>query len=204
MTDNALPHYRPAGPSPLPSIALEEARERAIGLLTDGYAYDVISEAEFEHRLGFLIRAESAAELGVLVQDLAAPSALASATGAAHPSLGPDHARIRSVMSETQREGPWRVPRHLEIRAIMANVRLDLRYAAVPEGCRIEIRAIMANVTLILPPGLTVDLDIDPIMSNVRNASSNSQLPGYHPPRIHISGSAIMSEVRAKVRGLGR
>lgn len=198
------PTAEPVGPSALAALPLEAARERAISLLTDGYAYDVIAEAEFERRLAHLIRADTPAEIGALVADLTTPSLAAPGPRSSPMMLVPDHGRISAIMSETRREGPWRVPQHLKLVAIMANVRLDLRYAAVPQGCRIEVTAFMASVTVIVPPGLTVDLDVMPIMGNVRNDAVDVQNVGYQLPSIHVGGSAIMAEVRARVRGLGR
>ena len=72
MTDRR-PFSDAYSPTPLaaPLRPATEARERAIALLTDGYAYDALTEAEFEWRLGELMRAESTAAIDALVSDLA-------------------------------------------------------------------------------------------------------------------------------------
>ncbi|MEP6732207.1 MAG: hypothetical protein ABJE10_16295, partial [bacterium] len=52
----------------------EDARERAIRLLTDAYAYDVITDVEFERRLGQLTLTATPAMIDSLVADLAQPA----------------------------------------------------------------------------------------------------------------------------------
>jgi hypothetical protein len=85
----------PAGP-------LDEARERAIRLLTDGFAYDVITVDEFEWRLGQLGHADSPRAIDALVADLGTPG---QAGVAPRPSAVPALAegRIRGIMSATRR-----------------------------------------------------------------------------------------------------
>jgi predicted membrane protein len=86
----------------------------------------------------------------------------------------------------------------------MSEVKLDLRYAAIPAGCTISVSAIMANVSLIVPPGAAVDFDVTPVMAATRNDARDVGSPGYREPHLHVRGSALMSEVRVRVRALGR
>ena len=64
MSESAL-----ASPAVAPS--LDDARARAVRLLTDGFAYDAITVEEFEWRLDRLSRADSPPALDALVADLA-------------------------------------------------------------------------------------------------------------------------------------
>jgi hypothetical protein len=208
MNDPMTPPYTAPGP-PAPGsslgLAVEDARQRAIRLLSDGYAYDVLTEAEFEWRLGQLSLANSPAEVEALVTDL---------TRANHPHLppatvpgsvvAPAEERIVGIMSESRRQGPWRVPQRLRILAVMSNMRIDLRYAIIPEGCTIEVRAIMANVGIIAPPGMMIDFDVSPVMGTTRNDASRVPASGYWAPHVRVKGSAVMSEVRVRVREPGR
>ena len=189
-----------AAPEPGSTLALavEEARERAIRVLSDGYAYDTLTEDEFEWRLGQLSLANSPAEVQALIADL--PATGTAAVGGAY--AGPPAAaaeRIRAVMSDVRRDGPWRVPQRLRVSAIMSSVRIDLRYATIPPGCTIEVSAIMANVLIIVPPGLPVEFDVSPVMGSARNDSW--RVPAITgAPLVRVSGSAVMAEVRVRVR----
>jgi hypothetical protein len=183
---------------------LHDARERAVRLLTDGFAYDVITVEEFEWRLGQMSHAESAQEIDALVADLATSSALLSTAPVRWmPAPVPVEGRILGIMSETRRVGPWRVPQTLRVKAIMSDVKIDLRYAIVPPGCTIDVSAIMSNVAFLVPPGMIVDFDVSSIMAAAGN-DVRAEGNGYVLPHVRIRGSAFMAEVRAKVRELGR
>jgi hypothetical protein len=207
MTKLPDPLSRPAEPvsahapswsppaAPLVPARQEEPRERAMRLLTDAYAYDVIDDAEFERRLAKLSAATSPRAIDAVVADLDAATA-----GAHGIEPAPDQGRILAIMSDTRRQGSWRVPRELSVVAVMSSVRIDLRHAAVPDGCRIDVHAFMANVSIIVPPGLSVDCDAMPIMANVCNHAVGERAGGYHAPHIEVHGSAVMAELRVRVR----
>jgi len=193
----ASPSAAPAPGSAL-ALAVEEARERAIRVLSDGYAYDALTEDEFEWRLGQLSLANSPAEVQALIADLPAAGTVSTEAGyAVAPAAEVEG--IRAIMSEVRRDGPWRLPQRLRVTAVMSSVRLDLRYATIPPGCRIEIRAIMANVLIIVPPGLPVEFDVSPVMGSARNDSW--RVPAaIGAPLVRVSGSAVMAEARVRVR----
>ena len=188
-----------------PESPLHDARERAVRLLTDGFAYDVITVDEFEWRLAQLSRAESPQEIDALVADLATPATAASPSpfgGRAVPA--PSDGRIVGIMSETRRVGPWRVPQRLRVKGIMSDVKIDLRHAVVPPGCTIDVSAIMANVQFIVPPGMVVDFDVGAIMASTRNDPRAAGRDPFPVPHVRIRGSVLMAEVRVTVRELGR
>jgi len=196
---------RAAAPEPgsAPAPMLEQARERAIRVLSDGYAYDALTEEEFEWRLGQLSLANSPVEVQALIADLPAPGVsplTATYTGGMYAGVpAPAEERISGIMSEVRRDGPWRLPMRLKVSAVMSNVRLDLRRAVIPPGCLIEVSAIMASVSIIVPPGLPVEFDVSPIMGAARNDSS--RVPSaIGAPVVRVKGSAFMAEVRVRVR----
>jgi hypothetical protein len=201
----AYPSYSPphGSQSPLRPISppVHDSRERAIQLLTDAYAYDEISEFEFERRLAQLSAAATPGTINSVVADLAQRSGLVrDAVPGYLPA--PIQGKIVGFMSETRRKGPWRVPQHLQIRAIMSDVKVDLRYAAIPPGCVIEVRAFMASVAIIVPPGLDVAFNVNPFMGAAGSDADDGMLPGVS--HVHVHGSAFMAEVRVRVRALGR
>lgn len=190
-----LPSYRPAV-APLPPVDLEEARERAVRLLSDGYAYDQLSEAEFEWRVDRLNKSTSAAAIDALVADLLVPAASPAAT----PVAPEAHGRLLALMSEASRVGVWTVPARLEVVAVMSQVRLDLRHAQLPPACTIELFGLMANVHVIVPPGLPVYLDVGAVMASTRNDAVSLAPPAAGVPCVIVRGAAMMSEVRVRVR----
>jgi hypothetical protein len=203
MTDFRTP--LPETPLPASGTAgnpLDEARERAIRLLTDGFAYDAITVEEFEWRLGQLGQAETPRAVDALVADLAAPAQTGLAPRQAAP-IAPAEARILGVMSQTRREGPWRVPQRLSVQAVMSEVRVDLRYAVLPPTCTIDVSALMANVLFIVPPGMVVEFDVGSFMATTRNDVRGQRLDGHFQPHVRIHGLAVMAEVRVRVRELG-
>jgi Cell wall-active antibiotics response 4TMS YvqF len=200
------PSYPPNGTSagqarPI-AQPLDDPRERAIRLLTDAYAYDVITEFEFERRLSQLSLTATPAKIESLVADLQQPpSVIRNPVPGYAPIQG--EGRIVGFMSETRRKGPWRLPQRLLVRAIMSDMKIDLRYAAIPAGCSIEVSAIMANVQLIVPPGLIVNFNINPILGSARSDADDGSHAGRQS-HVDVHGSAIMAEVRVRVRQLGR
>ncbi|HEX5971366.1 MAG TPA: DUF1707 domain-containing protein [Gemmatimonadaceae bacterium] len=201
------PSISRAAPTPEPgsleALAVEQARERAIRVLSDGYAYDALTEDEFEWRLGQLSLANSPAEVQALIADLPTAGAnplTATYTGGMYADVpAPPGERIRGIMSEVRREGPWRLPMRLEVKAVMSNVRLDLRRAVIPPGCLIEVRATMSDVQIVVPPGLPVEFDVSPIMGVARNDSTRYPVAAG-APTVRVTGRALMAEVRVRVR----
>jgi hypothetical protein len=203
----SYPSYSPldgsqSRPQPAPST-LDESRERAIRLLTDAYAYDLITDFEFERRLGQLTLNATPATIDSLVADLAPRSGLVrDAVPGYLPA--PTEGKIVGFMSETRRKGPWRVPQNLLVRAVVSDMKIDLRYAVIPPGCSIEVRAVMSSVSIIVPPGLVVAFNIDPFMGNAGSDAHDGSLSTNGLAHVNVHGRAIMAEVRVRVRGLGR
>jgi len=197
MTDSARSPYG-SPPGAALTGTLEQAREHAIRVLSDGYAYDALTEDEFEWRLGQLSGTSTPAEVQALIADLPAPGAGATPPPyAATPA--PSEERIRGLMSDVRRDGVWRVPQLLRVKATMSSIRLDLRQAIIPAGCTIDVRAIMANVAIIVPPTLAVDFDVTPIMGSAYSDSARA-MATFGAPHIRVRGRAFMAEVRVRRR----
>jgi hypothetical protein len=205
-------------PSPTDRAALEAARERAIRLLTDRFADDTLTVDEFEARLDRMYQAAAPADLEALTADLVGPTGVTgeprspggataaiarAATGARRfpaPGDTPALRRIFALMSESKHTGRWVVPRRLDVRAIMGDLFLDLRDAALPpEFCEIDLAAIMSNVKILVPPGVIVESLLTSVMAAVGNdAEDDGRLP-TSAIRVRITGMALMAEVRVRV-----
>lgn len=177
-----------------------DPRERAVRLLTDAYAYDVIDDIEFERRLDLLGLQKSPAAIEAVVSDLPASPEHARATASGLRPTLQDEGRILGFMSETGRKGQWRVPSRFNVNAFMCDMKLDLRYASIPPGCVISVRAFMSSVSLIIPPGMMVEFRVDPFMGSARSEADNGQRYADGAAHVHVHGTAVMSDVKVRVR----
>lgn len=199
MTDPRIP--RPASwgdAQALSRYPVHEARESAIRILTDAYAYDAITEVEFERRLERLSVAENGAAISAIVADL---PVMGTTDGQPLRRLLPTpRSRIVGFMSEVHRTGPWLMPATLSIRAVMCNMTLDLSYAVIPGGCIIDVTAVMAAVSIIVAPGLAVEFDMQPFLASVGSDADGGVLGGRAEAHVRIVGTAVMSDVRVRLR----
>jgi hypothetical protein len=198
MTDPKLP--LPASwdeARALSRYPVHEARERAIRILTDAYAYDAITEVEFERRLGRLSAAGSAPAIGAIVEGL---PAMGTAEGRSSRRMLPTpRSKIAGFMSDVHRTGPWLVPEALFIRAVMCNMTIDLRYAVIQSPCTIDVTAVIASVSLLVSPGLAVEFDMQPILASVGSDADGGMLGGHASAHVRIVGNAVMADVRVRV-----
>ncbi|MDB4880276.1 MAG: hypothetical protein JWL60_1722 [Gemmatimonadetes bacterium] len=187
--------------TPSSDRALQAARERATVLLTDRFADESLSEAEFEARLYWLSNAGTAARVDELVADLAVARHPGAAMGPQHGfAAGPPHEeRLLALMSSTTRSGHWTLPPRLRARAVMSELLLDLRYASMPPAAEIDLVTIMANVRIIVPPEVEVECAVSPIMGTVRNGTGRIAWPGQTRPRLRVTGTCFMAELRIDV-----
>ena len=183
---------------PITQYPAHEARERAIRILTDAYAYDAISEVEFERRLVRLSETTTGAAIGAIVADL--PVMGTVQVESPHPLLPTPRSRIAGFMSEVHRTGPWMVPQALTIRAVMCSMTVDLCYAVIPSACTIEVQSVMSTVLILVSPGLTVEFDVQPYLASVGSNAPGGSREGRVEAHMRIVGTAVMSDVRVRQR----
>lgn len=142
-----------------------------IARLSECFAGDVLEVDELERRLDLAHAARSVAELEELVGDLA-PSQT-TALVAVPPSAIDDPSRavtkqLRVVLSHVERRGRWTVPRTLRLRVFWGNAELDFRDASLAPGVTtIDVGVLMGNLEIILPPHLSIDVDVSSFMGSV-------------------------------------
>lgn len=214
---------------PLPPPSLSRAREQKIEELSKHFANDDLSLEDLERRIERVYKAASLAELETITADLHLPApapgtplspadrvvrvareagGLAGGTGSAvGPSLEVDvpQQRMVAIMSSHRRVGRWNVPRDLRVFGLMTDTRLDLTQALLPVGgvVNIDMTAVMASIRIIVSPGMHVINDMHSIMSDVRNSADElppGNLASARTPVIRLTGTAIMAEVKIKVR----
>jgi len=184
---------------------LSSARERTIEQLSTHFANDRLTIDELDRRLERAYAATSLAELDALTADLPDdPRGTARFGPAPLPAdyePREESGRIVSIMSETRRGGLWAVPRHLDVKATMSNLVLDLRSALLAPGVtEIQLRAVMASVQVILPPGVRVLDRTRAFMAAVADDSYGALTDDPSVPAIHLTGHAVMADVKIKTR----
>jgi hypothetical protein len=202
---------------PLPTPLLARAREQKINELSQHFANDDLSLEDLERRLERVYKATSVADLEEITADLRLPAVI---PGAPRPPVGaaaPEQAmaaagtpyetpksRLVAIMSSNRRVGRWAVPRDLDMFALMSDNRLDLTNAALPVGgvVNIHLNAIMAAVKIIVSPGMRVINETHSFMADVQSDADEleSRLTAPGTPVIRLTGSAVMSEVKVRVR----
>jgi hypothetical protein len=187
-----------------PPVPLAAARERAIERLSTHFANDRLTIDELDLRLERAYAATSLTELDALTADLpdervaAVQSAVATRSLAADRHEGP--ARIHAILSETRRAGLWSVPPELEVKAVMANLTLDLRSALLAPGVTdVELSAFMASVQIFVPPGVRVVENVRAFMASVTD-DSYSAVADLSAPVVRLTGRAVMSEVKVRTK----
>ena len=99
---------------------------------------------------------------------------------------------LRVTMGSIERRGAWVVPEHLDVRVMWGNVELDLRDAKMSPGLTtINVHIKMGNVEIIVPPGMTVNLDVHNVAGNVSQGEHIlSTLEGDAAgPRVRVTGT---------------
>ncbi len=185
------------------ALPMEMQRERAVELLSRHFAQDNLSLDELERRIELAYHAKGPAELQDLTRDLPADpdQAPARAVAPLPEAFAPVADRIVSVMTETKRKGLWRPARHIDLWSIMSDTQLDLTEAVLGAGVtEIEVHAVMTSLKVIVPPGVRVVVQTASIMSTVNDESVEPPVVGSGAPVLRLTGFALMSEIKVRVR----
>ena len=198
---------------------LAAARERAIRLLTDRYADDSLSTAEFESRLDRLYATATPFDVESLVADLqvARPLAPVPPMPVADRAQGwaVEHQdqvlpavrsggyvqratrRLLCVLGQRTVAGRWTAPEHLAVRAVMSEVVFDLREATFTGVCEIDVLAVLSSVHVLLPPHAELESQMGAVMGEV----SDRAVAGVAPPTgrssvlVRLTGTSVLAEV---------
>ena len=114
-------------------------------------------------------------------------------------SAAPEERRILAVVGEVRRVGRWVVPRLCRVRALLSEVKVDLRDGPIPEGCTVDVAALGARVTVVVPPDVTVAFDVFAVLGNAVS-QAHEPAAGATAPTVRVTGSAFLGEVRVLVR----
>ena len=112
----------------------------------------------------------------------------------------PDRRGVFSCLSHVSRDGEWILARRFRVLAWMGNVKLDLTRVLLGAGTtEIEAIAVMGEVRILVPPGLRVECDGDPLLGEFSIKRIAGSAPPADAPLVRITGRAILGSVKIKV-----
>ena len=192
-------------------VALRDRRHQVIARISDCYASDILEVEELEHRLDLAHAARTVAELDELVADLAPGPTTALAPMAPTAVDDPTRAekkKLRVVMSHVSRSSRWTVPRTLQLRVLWGNAELDFRDASLAPGVTtIDVGVLMGNLEIILPPHLSIDVDVSSFMGSVEERHRIPPDADPARPLLRLTGAVrlgnleIMTRLPGETRG---
>lgn len=189
-------------------------RQETIDRLMEHFANDVIPMEEFERRLDFANQARTEGELQHLLADLpaagptgqvASPLPTVRRTRAvASPEQVRDTGFIIGILGGGERTGRWIPARKNYVMGVLGGAKLDLREALLGPGVtEVNIFAMCGGVEILVPPGLSVEVDGLAIMGGFSNHSEAPMTFDPDEPFLRVRGLAIMggAEVQVRLRG---
>lgn len=186
-------------------VALRDRRQQVIARLSECYASDVLEVDELERRLDLAHAARTVAELEALVEDLA-PSTTTTALAPLASTAIDDPSRaakkkLRVVMSHVERRGRWSVPRTLQLRVFWGNAELDFRDASLAPGVTtIDVGVLMGNLEIILPPHLSIDVDVSSFMGSVEERHRVPPDDDPTRPVLRLTGAVRLGNLELTTR----
>lgn len=191
MSGDSLPERRDLRAS-------HEDRDRAVELLRVAAGDGRLTADELDQRIETALSARTHGELELLVRDLPA------AAGEAPAPDAKELVRLETRSGNIRRNGPWTVPRRMELRVRSGNAVLDLT-EAVLTGPALDVTVTIrsGNLKLIVPRDVVVDLD--DVTTKSGNVRQLSRLNPDAPVRLRIavSGSVHSGNVTARNRRRG-
>ncbi|HEX6535802.1 MAG TPA: LiaF domain-containing protein [Gemmatimonadaceae bacterium] len=134
----------------------------------------------------------------------------------AHGSYGMDQGGVAvpaprtkgvvAFLSAKERQGPWSVPPHLRVVAVLGTATVDLRSAVLESHATvIEIFALFGSVDVIVPPSsIIVDCDGEAFAgtftTHTHRSARGAPPPPSDAPRLRVTGNAYGGAVTVIVR----
>jgi hypothetical protein len=171
----------------LPVVRASDAeRDHVVTRLREASVEGRLTLEEFTDRMTAAFEARTHGELDVLVQDLPAQTA--------PEQQPPARCWVVSLMGNVSRRGRWRVGKRTFVICSMGNATIDLSDAVIagPE-VSIHVFVSMGNATILVPPGVGVELSVLPLMGNRMDLTRSDYKPGA--PLVHISGLVSMGNL---------
>jgi class 3 adenylate cyclase len=194
----SLVNAGPGGPGspggPRGPRASHADRDRVVEALRTAAGDGKLTADELDQRLEAALTARTLADLEPLLADLNASKT--DVQELMHIEIGSGSAK---------RDGPWVVPRRLQINVGSGSVRLDFRQAviAVPE-LRVDARIASGSLKLITRPGIVVDANEVTVGSGSVRVVPSAGAGVPLELRVKVSGRVASGSVSARPSGRGR
>jgi Domain of unknown function (DUF1707)/Cell wall-active antibiotics response 4TMS YvqF len=191
MSDTRPMETRSGRPEPVPLRASDAERERVAATLGAGAAEGRITLEELSERLELAYAARTRPELDAVVEDLPGRDAVARDSGR------PRAARWTvAVIGNEERGGRWRPGGDTRALALIGDCTLDLRQAEV-EGVELAVTAIalLGDVRVIVPPGVTVELQGVAVVGDKRYRVGQAPEPPPGAPCVRVKAYAVVGDV---------
>lgn len=192
-------------PGDLPAVS-GSLRDAAVDALSDAFAQDVLSVEEFERRVELAHRAETAAELRALLDDLpgdaSVPARREEGPARTPPAHVPDQGVVVGLLGGGVRKGRWTPARYNYAVGVLGGAELDFRDCALPPVTDVRCFAIMGGVDVVVPPDVIVDTSGVGILGGFDHVAEADEAPAGAPV-IRITGVAFMGGVSVQVRQPG-
>jgi hypothetical protein len=179
--------------------ASHEDRDRAVERLRIAAGDGRLTGEELDQRLERALTARTVGDLDGLTRDLPAGPAVGGDRMAATPK---DVLRIERAGGSTRRDGPWIVPRRIEVLVGWGSVTLDFTEAVITlPVLEIDARVRSGKLTLLTLPGTEVDADEVAVRSSGRVDVGRPPAAGGPPAlRIVVSGTVGSGRITARQR----
>jgi len=137
--------------------ATHEDRNRVVEVLRVAAGDGRLTLEELDQRVGAALTARTYGELAALVSDL--PAASESPAGASEVTPK-DVVRIDCHSATTRRDGPWMVPRRMQVRVTGGSVTLDFTKAVTWwPSLQLDVEVRAGSLRLVTRPGMVVSTD---------------------------------------------
>lgn len=205
----------PTPTKPTRVLGVDEAREKAIDLLSECFARDMLAVEDFERRLDLAHAARSVAELGEAIDGL-------GSDGLTAPEMGgvPDKAPLRApaaafsevrstdravaVLGETTRAGQWVPARRTTVAAVMGSATIDLREARLGPGTTtVTAVAFMGSVAILVPPGLHVQCSGSAVLGSFERRDASPAPMNAGESVVRVDGVSVLGSVEIETRHMG-
>jgi hypothetical protein len=176
--------------------ASHQDRDRVVELLRVAAGDGRLTAGELDERLEVALNARTQRELAVLTADLPATGSLPARQSA---PAAKDLIWIDCGSGSARRDGPWVVPRRMEVKVTSGSVLLDFAEAVITNPLlSIDAEVNSGSLTLVTRPGIAVDIDD----VSVRSGSARVLAP-WDPAvpvtlRIEVSGQVASGSLKAR------
>src|SRR5215469_10327400 len=139
--------------------ASHEDRDRVVEMLRVAAGDGRLTAEELEQRLEVALTARTYGELAAVVKDLPTRGMAPGAPMAEMPEAK-ELVRIECHSGVTNRDGPWVVPKRMELSVSSGAVTLDFTKAVITQPTlQIDAEINAGSLTLVTRPGIVVDAD---------------------------------------------